>query len=346
MSDNEGPQPPKKRKVAGEGSSGGSNIPNNERALVVAGQFRNAEPAQADGNASTLLPREFERLALTVNPDYVDKLRYSKTIGFARPAAQRIAAPRYYQINIVNFRNALSAVATDYLKIKFYEQGLLTYAEVDAELEELIPVLVNACMAALYSKLRNIHKSFQTYATRFNAPPSYSKEIELPLPFADAIQNFGVFSPVGTTTNYLCVPVYPEGVQNEGRSTQNWQSYTYESLSTYMRDLGIPLKSVDTRLKTGSPWWTYRREYRNGHYDLRCIFSPANYSDHSALLASVFLSKINAQNVARDIIAPLADDVLDYPVRLREIPDGFQLRAFSALCHAPREEWNQYLLLK
>ncbi|GFP96432.1 hypothetical protein PHJA_001787300 [Phtheirospermum japonicum] len=206
----------------------------------------------------------------------------------------------------------------------------------------MTPIIVNACMAALYAKLRTIHKQFQTYATRFTAAPSYSKDIELPLPFADAIQNFGVFTPVGIEDNFVCIPVYPENIQNEGRSTQNWQSYSYEAYMPYMKGLGIPLKSVDTRLKVGSPWWTYFTELQDRHFDLRCIFPPINYSDHSALLASIFMRMNPARDDAVPIITHLDTDVLDYPVRLREISDGFQLRAFSALCHAPREEWNQY----
>lgn len=127
---------------------------------------------------------------------------------------------------------------------------------------------------------------------------------------------------------------------NEGRSTQIWEAYRYESDVPQLKSLGIPVKSVDIRLKIGSPWWTYKVELHHGHYDLRCIFSPSNYSDHSCMLASMFLGTTGEPPVVVPIITHLPDDMPDYPVRYRQIPDGYQPRAFAALCLAPRHEWS------
>ncbi|GER36771.1 pheophorbide a oxygenase family protein [Striga asiatica] len=279
-------------------------------------------------------------LSLTINPDYVRKLKASNILGFQRlPAASRSTA-RYYTLRVDQLRSRFSYILENYLSIKLNEQEeILSFDEVTNKVNAITPIIVNACMTAVYLKLHNIHKSFQTHSTRFATPPSYTEDLELPLPFADAISQLGVFTPSGLTKNIFCVPVYPEGTENEGRSSEIWHNYDYENVMPCLRTLGIKLKSVDTKSEVGSAWWTFRHEHVYGHFDLRCIFSPVNYSDHACLLASMFIPHENPDNDASSLIVFHNDDVPNYPCRLREIPPGFQLRAFSALCHGPREEW-------
>lgn len=222
----------------------------------------------------SLLPRESKRLLLTIDPDFINKLVADKVIGYQRSLANQFPTSQYE-----NIRSALTALVKNYLTVKLYQCEVMSDALVDAEVNTMTPIIVNACFAALYAKLRTIHKHVHTYANRFQPPPTYTRDIELPLPLADAIQNLGVFTPSGIVQKYLCIPVYPENVLNEDRSTQIWEAYRYESDVPQLKSLGIPVKSVDTRLKIGSPWWTFKVELHHGHYDLRCIFSPSNYSD-------------------------------------------------------------------
>ncbi|GAB4837191.1 hypothetical protein Ancab_002100 [Ancistrocladus abbreviatus] len=114
--------------------------------------------------------RKFERSALI------------GCLGYRPPAS--VPTLRYYKINLKAFGSALFGLFSAYLRIKLYEQKVLTYDRADAE------------------------------------TPSYSKDVELPLLFADAIQTLGVFAPRNIANNYVCVPVYPENAQNEGCSTQ------------------------------------------------------------------------------------------------------------------------------
>ncbi|KAL8204947.1 hypothetical protein R6Q57_010570 [Mikania cordata] len=223
------------------------------------------------------------------------------------------------------------------MKRKLYELDSLAFDEVDNVLSKIVPAITNACMAALYSKLHFIHTKFRAYVDRYEARPTYTKEMELPLPLADAIENFGVFTPTGTEIHYVCIPTYPENIANEGRSSEYGSSYQDGSYLLYLKQMEIPVRSVDTLSDLGSPWWSYKVKYIYGHYDLRCIFPPSNYSDHSAISAVMF-ARANDDGEALAIIQHLADDK-QYPFRLREAPDGDQLRAFGALCNAPCQEW-------
>ncbi|QED42878.1 ORF1 [Lomandra cryptic virus 1] len=317
-----------------------SEVEQPELALVA----RTPQPAAVEVEIvevhSELLPSQFERLSLVINPSYQQRLIEANELGFERPPDQRILDARFYTIRIDNFRQALSNVLISYAVEKYLDQGVLTTAQINAELNTMVPLCVNACMSALYSKLRNIHKAYGVYAGRFTAPPSYNRDIELPLPFADAIQNFGVFETKCMTHNYLIVPVYPEGTRYEGRSTEDWHAYKYESYIPILKKLGIPVRSVDTRVKLGSAWWTYRVSLSNMTYDFNCIFPPIHYSDNSTVTASMFLL-IDQDNHGEPM--PLIDfqnDDGDYGVRLRDVPIGIQLRCFAALCNAPREEWD------
>ncbi|KAI3683839.1 hypothetical protein L1987_84354 [Smallanthus sonchifolius] len=248
---------------------------------------------------------------------------------------------RYYTINVHTFRETVSRLIKPYIKRKLYESESMTFDEANNELTKIVPAITNACMAALYAKLHSIHTKFQTHLDRYATTPSYTKEIKLPVPLANAIQNFGVFIPTtNTLIHYVCIPTYPA---NEGGSTEHWSSDEYESYVPLLKQLGIPVMLVDTGPKLGSAWWTYKVKYIYGHYDLCCIFSPSNYPDHTAISAAMF-ARADDDGVALPIIQHLADDT-DYPVRFREAPDGSQIKAFADLCHASCEEWTQYLPL-
>ncbi|KAH0457705.1 hypothetical protein IEQ34_013020 [Dendrobium chrysotoxum] len=315
-------------------------------AIVVSKQ----QPAKSTTSASTskvksteLVPRSVGLLSLTINPEYLQRLISSGELGYERPASRRIPEARYYEIDLDAFKRAMQRILLPYLDWKLNEQGKLTVAEIDTEVNRIAPIIVDACITALYSKMRVIHRQYGRYMTRFVNPPTYARDLELPLPFADAIQNFGVYQPQNVLTNFIYIPVFPDGIQNEGRSTEEWNAFKYEAYVPILKSLGIPVKSVDTRIKEGTPWWLYKVNIVDSQFDLRCIFPPSNYSDHSALCASMFITFDEGGENFTPIVKMKNDDP-DYPVRFREIAVGFQLRAFSSLCHAPKVEWSQALL--
>lgn len=125
---------------------------------------------------------------------------------------------------LLKFEHSKSENITCYKTFENHQQTKLYEAQVMPD-----AIIMKACFTVLYAKLRTIHKQFQTYAGRFQPTPSYTKEIELPLPSADAIQSFGVFTPVGMTEHYVIVPVYQENVANKRRSTQFRSATTYEA---------------------------------------------------------------------------------------------------------------------
>ncbi|DAZ87290.1 TPA_asm: coat protein [Arceuthobium sichuanense virus 5] len=291
--------------------------------------------------AAELIPQKIDRLAIVVNPNCLKAMKDAGFLGFTRPDAQFSLDPRFYSFDVPTLRSRFSEVINAYLLTKVRELGRFTASQAAAHVNRVSLLVADACMSALYAKLRTIHKQYGTYASRFTTPPSYSKEIELPLPFADAIQNVGVFETRCMSVNYLMIPVLPEGTKHEGRSQEEWHVYQYEAYIPLLKECGVTVKSVDTRVKAGSAWWTLRPRYVLETYDLECILPFLHYSDHSVTTASMFLVKSTDVNSASPIIA-FKDDDLNHGVRFREIPEGFQIRSFAALCRAPREEWDLF----
>jgi len=331
----------KRPRVDDEGSKKPTHAESSASQQLLMITHKNTAMETDEVQAEDQLPRSFTRMALTINPDYAKRLTAEGTVGYARTIDSRRPSLVYYEINVKELRDTISTLLTQYLKNKIYESKSMTFAQADAEITATVPVITNACMAALYAKLKTIHTQFQTYSARFGSRPTYTKEIELPLPLADAISNFGVFTPDNCEKNVICIPVYPENVQNEGRSTQIWSSYDYESYIPYLRTFGIPIKSVDTRSKAGTAWWTFKVSISNECFDFRCIYPPSNYSDHACMTAAMF-ARCDADGTIHHIIKH-ARDVTEYAFRLREVPPGLHLKMFAALCQAPCEEWTQYL---
>lgn len=80
----------------------------------------------------------------------------------------------------------------------------------------------------------------------------------------------------------------------------------------------------------------------NRTYDLQCLFSPLMYTDHSAALCAIFLRYKSNTTEAMNFLRFHNDDE-NYGTRLRDLPQGHQLRAFAAFCHAPPVEWSLHV---
>ncbi|XP_073018254.1 uncharacterized protein [Primulina eburnea] len=192
---------------------------------------------------------------------------------------------------------------------------------------------------AIYAKLRSIFKAYGKHASRYASAPAYTKDVELPLPFALAIQELGVFETCSLLTNFVYAPTYPEGVEHEGRKKSAYPHAEYLSYLPTLKELGIPCKSIDPRVKTGSSWWTYKVKNFHDTHDLICTLPPSLYSDLSAIIRSVFLIPKLESNECKDVVQPPAD-AKDYGTRLKDVIPGSAVRSFLALCHGPEEEWS------
>lgn len=316
---------------------------NSKLALILSASKTNEVEAQPD--ESSLIPRTFERLALTVNPEFLATGKARGQYGFNRTFASRNQTFRYYTINLVNFKATIVDLLTKFLTLRMREKNEWSEANIATEVDYMVPLIRDACCTALYARLRPVHRSIQEYANRFTTASVYTKDLELPLPLADAIQNFGPFTPAGIPQNYYCVPVYPENTQHEGRTDAQWRSSNYEAIIPRLKDLGIPFKSIDSRIKSGTSWWTLYPRKVGTSRDLVCIFPPINYSEHSTSVACLFLFDSEDGENSLPIINFNQDEQF-WPARARDLPIGYKLRAFAALCQAPRTEWNEYLLIK
>nr|XP_016456128.1 PREDICTED: uncharacterized protein LOC107780122 [Nicotiana tabacum] len=175
----------------------------------------------------------------------------------------------------------------------------------DAEAADHATVTADVCMSALYAKLRNIHRTFGTYSNRYTNSARYTKNIELPVPFAEAISNIGVFNIEMTVNIKTIVPTYPEGTENEGCSCEEFPIARYCGILPHMKNAGIPLKSIDIHDTTGTAWWTFKVK-------------------HDAPLS---LTRLKIRHIRRGWF---------------DIGDDAPFRAFAALCGGPSEEWNEF----
>ncbi|KAL6996487.1 hypothetical protein U1Q18_006620 [Sarracenia purpurea var. burkii] len=293
--------------------------------------------AQADAE---LLFREQQRVTLELNPLalYIRLLKDRKELGYRRSTGKNRLEMVTYEIDVPTLRTNIGAVMRHALIARYQAHTMMRQSDIVAEIDDIVPLVSDMCMSALYAKLHTLHKSYGRHPTRYTPPPCYSKDVELPLPFALAIQEFGAFETHSLKQNVVYAPTYPEGVINEGRENQIFSLAEYLSYLPTLRELGIPLKSVDPCLKNGSAWWTYKVENVHNTSDLVCTLPPSHYSDLSAIIRSCFLVP-DAANCCKDIIT-FPQPPEDYGTRMREFHPGYCVRSFLALCHGPEEEWS------
>nr|CAH2618751.1 putative coat protein 2 [Conifer deltapartitivirus]CAI5383951.1 putative coat protein 2 [Conifer deltapartitivirus] len=278
-------------------------------------------------------------LDLEINPNYLDRLKQSNSLGFTLIPGSRPLDATHIELNVKEFRKAIKHVMTSFLERMFLEQNRLSQAEIQAETSTLVPLIVDSTMNAVYARMRVIHKQEGEHAGRFTAPPTYTKDIELPLPLADAVQQLGPFEVKDIKKKYLIYPVYPAGTLNEGRKHQVYSARKYVSITSILKELKVPMKSVVTQARSGSAWWTYKVIQNNDLQDLVCTLPPCHYTMHSANLRGVFLSDAKPDRVYQIISFDRLTD--DYGTMLRECGDGYNIRAMSALCHTRDEDYNR-----
>lgn len=281
------------------------------------------------------------RLVADINPLLIKRLEARNEIGFRRLLGNKRPTFVVMELNVPYFRACITDVMTGVLRHRYHHSGSYRTSEIEAEIKDIVPYVVDMCCSALYAKFRSIHKSYGTKGTRYTTSPLYTKEIELPLPLALAIEQFGSFETHSLVKNVLIAPTFPEGVTNEGRSKTEFIATQYLAYIPTFKELGIPCKTVDTRQKTGTPWWTYRIQVVNDTADLVCMIPASHYTDLSADLRLLFLSTQGEEKKFEQlIIFPDAYKKLDYGTRDREERSGSNIRTFLALCHGPEEEWT------
>lgn len=142
-----------------------------------------------------------------------------------------------------------------------YGAEVIADVQVDAEVNMMILVVLLFSMPICRRSIR-ISRLMQHV---FSPLPLTRKRLSCLFFLPDAIQNVGVFTLHGVLSNYIVAHFYPENVMNEGRLTQIWPFHQYMAYVLQPKALGIPVKSVDTRLEAGSTWWTYEAKLVYGH---------------------------------------------------------------------------------
>nr|GMD52302.1 Coat Protein [Ipomoea batatas] len=178
-----------------------------------------------------------------------------------------------------NLRQVFTFVMTAYLKCKLHHWQQMSFAEVDAEVTQLVPIIVNACMATLYTTPHSIHTKLQEWPVLL-------------------VMRVDQLTPTKNT-------------KNECQSTQNWLSYIY--LHPILKYAWNP--SVNPQACDGSLWWTGKVSFADIHFDYKCIFPPSNYSSHTVILATIFAQTNQAGDAALPIITHPADQTT-YATRL------------------------------
>lgn len=282
------------------------------------------------------------RTTVEINPHLIRKLEDSNEIGYRKPLTKKKAKFTTLDVDPAEVRRCIAAVLQPVLLKRYLALGSYRSSEIAVLVKELTDLTVDACMAALYAKFRSIHRTYGTLGNRYTTPATYTREMELPLPLALAIEEFGAFETHSLTENLLLAPTYPEGTKNEGRSVDELKTTEYISYLPTFKELRIPCKAVDTRLKNGTAWWTLKVRNTYSVTDLQMTLPPSHYSDLAAQLRALFLAgQAEKRDEPLDFVK-FTEPVANYGIRYRDLRDGYNIRVFFALIHGPEEEWSHY----
>lgn len=273
-----------------------------------------------------------------LNEAYIRWLKDGRFLGWRRLPSELKTRTKDVSLEISNLRSVAKNVFKHVLAWRMIDSGNFTEAESAELAPEIAKSVSEAFMTALYAKLRFIHQQSRTHVSRYNARPSYNKVVELPLPFALAIEGIGRIETHSEPERRMLIPDVPEGTKYECREEEEFDSFNYQTYMNVMRDLKIPLKSIIPQTQTGNPWWTYKVLEITKKLNLQCTLPPSHYTEYSAHLRSVFLGNAFETKVTQ--IVDFTELKHKYGTMFRERDIGFNRLAFEALCQSPEEDWN------
>lgn len=284
-------------------------------------------------------PIKYSQLSQSLNERYKKWLKEKNILGWRRIPSEFKTRVKDIVLDLSVLRAAIKDVMTSVLRWRMIDDGGYTSDEVSTLATNIAKSVSEACMTALYAKLRFIHFQSRTHASRYTTRPSFSKVVELPLPLAYAIEGLGVFETHSEPEIRKIVPSIAEGTKYEGREEEEFNTLEYQDNMYLMNKLGIPMKTIIPQAQAGNPWWTYKVLKITEKLNLQCTLPPSHYTEYSAHLRSVFLANAT-KNEEQQLIG--FDEVKpEYGTMFRERDIGFNRLAFEAICHSPEEVWNQ-----
>lgn len=274
---------------------------------------------------------------LTVNPSFINNLLAQGVLGYRRSSEPKT---QILELNCTELRGCMLTTLTHCLKIAYCEKGSVRESCIESEMAKIVPVTVDVCMTALYAKLRSIHQFFGPLPVQYSTAPSYIEDVELPLPYALAIQDLGMFEKSCLQQNLIMVPTFPPGTEHEGRANEAYNVFDYMLYVPVLKELGFRFKSIDSSVKAGSPWWTYKVMTVYGTADLACTLPPSLYPNYSVTLRMLFVVPNSVDDCTVPDIIQHAPDTMDYGRHAKELRYGTDVRTFLALSHFPSEWWS------
>nr|CAH2618869.1 putative coat protein [Conifer deltapartitivirus]CAI5383870.1 putative coat protein [Conifer deltapartitivirus] len=262
------------------------------------------------------------------------------TIGHRFSRLQISTRPQYVELSCHRMRNAIVHTLSMVMLRILYTKGVLESQEVIQRSQSMATILSNGTMMLLYKKLRNIHLTEFDHFDRFARKPKVPDTLEVPVPYAYALQSLGKVKVNSLTTDLEVAPLFPRNETNFGMDTVNsWSLDEHTQCVEYVKSLGIPCCTVNLGVKVGSAWWLMRQEAVDSTIRITCPLPESNFTERAAVLSTLFTLGTNypvANNVAD--LSSFGND--NYGTMLQNPPSGVNVSTFHAIADILPSGWQ------
>nr|CAH2618729.1 putative coat protein [Conifer deltapartitivirus]CAI5383947.1 putative coat protein [Conifer deltapartitivirus] len=262
------------------------------------------------------------------------------TIGHRFSRLQIKKTPQYIELSCYRMRNSIvHTIGAVMLRI-LYTRGVLESQEVIQRSQSMATIISNGTMLLLYKKLRNIHLTEFDHFERFARKPKVTDSIEVPVPYAYALQSLGKVKVNSLTTDLEIAPTFPRNETSFGMdATNSWSPDEHAQCIEYVKSLGIPCCTVNLGVKIGSAWWLMRQEQMDNTIRVSCPLPESNFTERAAVLSTLFTMGTNtpvANNVAD--LSSFGND--NYGIMLQNPPSGVNISTFHAIADTVPSVWQ------
>ncbi|KAJ1282549.1 hypothetical protein BS78_03G061000 [Paspalum vaginatum] len=195
--------------------------------------------------------------------------------------------------------------------------------------------------------MRAVNMNYTGLGVGFLHMPAVPGVLEIPKPFAIAVQRLGAVGIQDLTVRRIVVPAAAatDSATWLLDSKTDWSPSAYSRAVGYARSLGMQFSAVDTRVKAGSSWWLYSGSVSstNGAYMASMVFPETNYDEENAPLHTMFCCRGDG-SIAGSVFQLDAVSEGHFGTMLRRPPPGFHSCTFFGYSDKPlRSLWKQFL---
>lgn len=246
---------------------------------------------------TTELPEQAPTDTMAIgNKDYEMMLMLERRLGTFYKRNKMEDACKWATLNATAFRASLNATLRGVIRRLLLKDHFESETNITARLDFVVPKLVAGICMMTYLRLRTVNFGLEDEGNVYMVKPKTSAPLEIPKPFAIALQQLGAIEIVGLPNRVIAYPALEttDAANFLQVTASRYKPNEYAQAVEYCKSIGMQFAPIDNSSKAGSAWWLFQGHTDDGAFQLTCPLPESNFTEQDALLHLMFCATMDS----------------------------------------------------